>query len=350
MRLPFSGFPSGGHFWRLNNRHSWLSPGWLPLGMLGLLAVGFSLKVGATVGAEDRRVPPWPPGNKALRVIIDTDAATEIDDQHALALALVSPDRFKIEGIVAAHFGDKGGPSAIERSYQEVLTVLEKAGRKGRIPVKKGSDPFTYSQVPPPSEGVDFIIERAMADDPDPLWLICLGPCTDIAAAWLKEPRIKDRVIAFWHGRTQWPTKAWNFNAYNDLKAVRVLFASNLPLVLFDTGTDLTCPMEESEQRIRPYGALGAYLHEIRFRSPAWQSPKKGIFDLGDIAALIDPSLVAFEVVKAPSVQWDMLYDHNATHGQMVRIFSIDRNRTFDLLEQRLAQAANGQPNSNSRP
>lgn len=295
----------------------------------------------ANTTAEDRVVPPWPPGEKPLRVIIDTDAATEVDDQHALALALVSLDRFKIEGIVAAHFGDKGGPQGVERSYQEVLTVLEKAGLKGRIPVKKGSDPFTYSQVPPPSEGVDFIIERAMANESEPLWVISLGPCTDIAAAWLKEPRIKDRVIAFWHGRTQWPTKAWNYNAYNDLKAVRILFSSQLPLVLFDTGTDLTCAMQESEKRIRPHGPLGAYLHEIRLRSPAWQVPNKGLFDLGDIAALVDPSLVQFEVVDAPSVQWDMLYDHKNTHGRMVRISSIDRDRTFDLLEHRLATAAN---------
>jgi purine nucleosidase len=339
MRFPFSQFLFTRRLSGDTTRHR----GWLPMGLAILLTMAVVGKTETRVMAEERVVPPWPPAAKTLRVIIDTDAATEVDDQHALALALVSLDRFKIEGIVAAHFGDKGGPQAIERSYQEVLTVLEKAGLKGQIPVKRGSDPFTYSQVPPPSEGVDFIIERAMADDPDPLWVISLGPCTDIAAAWLKEPRIKDRVIAFWHGRTQWPTKAWNFNAYNDLKAVRILFASDLPLVLFDTGTDLTCPMQESERRIRPHGALGAYLHEIRFRSPAWQAPNKGLFDLGDIAALVDPSLVAFEIVNAPSVQWDMLYDHKNTHGRMVRIFSIDRDRTFDLLERRLATAAQGQ-------
>lgn len=315
---------------------SWLDPG-MPC---RLQPSRPALDLRASESSNARVVPPWPPTETRLRVIIDTDAATEVDDQHALALALLSNDRFKIEGIVAAHFGDKGGPQGIERSYQEILTMLEKAGLKGQIPVKKGSHPFTYSQVPPPSEGVDFIIERAMADDPAPLWVISLGPCTDIAAAWLKEPRIKDRVIAFWHGRTEWPTKAWNFNAYNDLKAVRILFSSDLPFILFDTGTYLTCPMEESEKRIRPHGALGAYLHEIRFRSPAWQSPNKGLFDLGDIAALVDPSLVQFEVVNAPSVQWDMLYDHKNTHGRMVRIFSIDRDKTFELLEQRLARAA----------
>jgi hypothetical protein len=30
---------------------------------------------------------------------------------------------------------------------------------------KKGSEPMRYSQTPEPSEGVDFIIERAMAGE-----------------------------------------------------------------------------------------------------------------------------------------------------------------------------------------
>ncbi len=290
--------------------------------------------------AHRRAVPLWPPPEGKLRVIIDSDAACEVDDQHAIALALLSPERLAIEGFVGAHFGDSGGPDGIEKSVAEIHTVLAKAGMAGKYPVKRGSHPFRYSAVPEPSEGVDFIIEHAM--DPtrqEPLWVVSLGACTDLAAAWLKEPRIKDRVIAFWHGRTQWPTKCWNFNAYNDLKAVRILFQSELPLVLFDTGTDLTCPMEEAKARIMPYGDLGRYLHDIRLRSAGYQSPKKGLYDLGDVAALVDPSLIKYETVSAPSVNWDMLYDHKKTHGQMIRIFSIDRDRTFDLLHRKLKAA-----------
>jgi len=295
----------------------------------------------AGVSGAERAVPPFPPPEGRLRIIIDTDAACEVDDQYALALALLSPERFEIEGIVAAHFGDAGGPEGLDRSVAEIHAVLAKAGLSGRYPVKRGSHPFRYSSVPEPSEGVDFIIERAL--DPaktEPLWVVSLGACTNLAAAWLKEPRIKDRVIAFWHGRTRWPEKCWNFNAYNDLKAVRILFQSKLPLILFDTGTDLVCTMDEARERVQPHGDLGRYLYDIRLRSPAWQSPKKGLFDLGDVAALVDPALCKFEIVNVPSVNWDMLYDHRNTHGQMVRIYAIDRDGTFDLLYQRLKAAA----------
>ena len=36
----------------------------------------------------------------------------------------------------------------------------------------------------------------------DPLWLIMLGPATDAAIALKKDPKITDRIIIFWHGRT----------------------------------------------------------------------------------------------------------------------------------------------------
>jgi len=38
------------------------------------------------------------------RVIIDTDTANEIDDQYALAWALLSPERLKLEGVTAVPF------------------------------------------------------------------------------------------------------------------------------------------------------------------------------------------------------------------------------------------------------
>lgn len=290
--------------------------------------------------SSDRRVPEIPAPGEKLRVIIDTDAACEIDDLYAIALAVLYRDRFEIEGFVAAHFGDAGGPEGIDKSLRAIETVLEMAGLKGEFPVKRGSAPFQYSAVPVESEGVDFIIQRAMATDKDdPLWVISLGACTNIASAYLKEPKIVDRVVVFWHGRTRWPDKAWNFNVYNDLKAARILFRSQLPLVLFDTGTYLRCPMDKSERTIRPYGRLGQFLHDFRLKNEWYQSPTKGFFDLGDVAALVDPSLVYWEVVDAPSVNWDMMYDHRKTNGKMVRIYQIDSDRTFALLHKRLADA-----------
>jgi inosine-uridine nucleoside N-ribohydrolase len=289
---------------------------------------------------RSRRVPVIPPAGQRLRVIIDSDAKNEIDDQYAIALAILSPERFAIEGLVGANFdNERGGPGGIEASAREIELVLEKAGLAGKWPVKRGSHPLQYRAVPTPSEGVDFIIERALAGTPeDPLWVIGLGAATDMASALLQEPRIVDRVVAFWHLRTRWPEKCYNFNVFGDPRAARLLFHSPLPFVLFDTGTYLTCPMEESERRLRPYGALGAYLHDYRHTAPSFASPRKGFFDLGDVAALLDPTLVCWEETECPEVGGDLTYQFKGTLGRILRCYHGDRDRTFALLYKKIEE------------
>jgi len=300
-----------------------------------LLALACLLAVPLLWGADIRRpAAPWPPPSGPLRVIIDTDAGTEVDDQYALALALGSLKRLHIEGLVAAHFGESGGEAGIGKSVAEIERVLEKAGMAGRIPVKRGADPFQYRDRIPASEGVDFIIEQARKATPEqPLWLVLLGPATDAAAALLKAPDIASRLIVFWHGRTQWPLRCWNFNAYNDTRAARLLFELPCRFVLFDTGTYLRIPVEETARRFAPLGPLGAYLHEFRTRTAWYASPAKGFFDLGDIAALVDPGCVRWERVEAPGVDHDLRYDFSKKYGEILRIYHVETDTAFKLLE-----------------
>ncbi len=294
-----------------------------------------------------RRVPAIPPKDQKIRVIIDADAHNEIDDVWAIALALLSPERLQIEGFVAANYDNENegaGPRSIETSAQTIHTLLQKAGLAGKIPVKLGSAPMRYQFEPSESEGVDFIVERALASTPeDPLWIVGLGAATNIASAYLKEPRIADRVVIFWHGRTQWPDKAANFNVHGDVRAARRLFQSDLSFVLFDTGSDLFCPMAESAPWAKT-GELGRFLHEFRFKSGWYQSPTKGFYDLGDIAALVDPSLGSWEVVDAPEFGWDLAYQFKNTRGRILRCADIDRDGTFALLTRKLNEAATAMP------
>ena len=289
--------------------------------------------------AAKRVVPVIPPKEERIRGVFDTDAKNEIDDIWALALAVLSPERFQIEGFVAANFDNRrpeAGPDSIEASAREIETILAKAGLVGKYPIKRGSPPMRYKYEPSESEGVDFIIAKAMASTPqDPLWIVGLGAATDIASAYLKEPRIAKRVRVFWHFRTRWPDKCWNFNVIGDVRAARIVFHSDLPFVLFDTGTHLSCPMEFS-QKFVSCGALGKYLHEYRLGSSYYQRPDKGFFDLGDIAALVDPDLASWEVVHCPEVDWDLAYKHRKTKGKILRCYDIDRDKTMQLLHARL--------------
>lgn len=292
--------------------------------------------------AVDRPRAPWPPPEGQIRVIIDADAANEIDDQYAIVQALGFPERLKVEGIVAAHYGDFGGPHGVDASFEEIERVLSLAGLSGKVPVLRGAPPFAFIAEPPDAEGVQFIIEQGMKATPeDPLWLVMLGPATNGVAALMREPRIADRTVIFWHGRTQWPVRCWNYNVFNDIKAARWLIESpRARLVLFDTGTYLTISLDETERRFSRRGKIGAYLHDIRAKNPAYLRPSKSMWDLGDTTALLDPGAVEFERVIAPAVRFDLSYDFRSKHGEIVRIHYVNRERAFDLLETALQRLA----------
>lgn len=312
----------------------------LPL-FLVLTMLASSLSAQQSFAKPDQRQPaPWPPPAGELRVIIDSDAANEVDDQWAIALALGFPERLKIEGFVAAHFGQRGGGKGIAKSRASLEATLTAAGLAEKFTLKNGSDPIVYRDRVPESEGVDFIIEKARAATPEkPLWLVLLGPATDGAAALLKAPDIADKVIVFWHGRSEWPEKCANFNAINDPLATQLLFELPCRFVLFDTGANLTMPMDESERRVGSVGVLGKFLHDIRKPSAYASRADKGMFDLGDIAALIDPAgSCKWETAQAPSVRFDYRYDFKQTNGPLLRITTIDRDASFALLDQALAR------------
>ncbi len=294
---------------------------------------------------EKKIVPEIPDKDKRIRVIFVSDATNEIDDIWAVSLAVLFPDRFNILGFVGSNYDHTHvniGPKGIEKSVEGIHTILEKAGLKGKYPVYKGSHPMQYEFEPSPSEGVDFIIEQAMASTAeDPLWVVGLGSPTDLASAYLKEPTIQDRVVMFWHARTEetWPYKAANYNVKGDIHASRMMFHAPFPLVIFDTGSHLYAgPLEESEKHIKPYGDLGEFLYNYRLKSSWYKSPTKGYYDVGDIAVLIDPDLGKWEVIDCPTVNFYMDYNFYKTNGKALRCYQIDRDKTFEMFYDRLKE------------
>jgi hypothetical protein len=61
--------------------------------------------------------------------------------------------------------------------------------------------------------------------------------------------------------------------------------------------------------------------------------PTKGLFDMGDIAALVDPTCVRWEKVKAPAVNY----------GEIVRRYHIENEPAFQLLGEALRQIENSE-------
>jgi hypothetical protein len=69
-------------------------------------------------------------------------------------------------------------------------------------------------------------------------------------------------------------------------------------------------------------------------------SPKKGFFDMGDIAALVVPEIASWKETECPELGWGrdgfLDYRFKGTLGSIIRCYDIDRDKAFALLYDKL--------------
>ncbi len=96
--------------------------------------------------SEGRRIEMLkPPAGRPVRMVFDTDTYNEIDDQFALVYALISPE-LDVKAVYAAPFKNsrsKGPKDGMEKSYEEILRILDKLDRSAEGFAFKGSTPAT---------------------------------------------------------------------------------------------------------------------------------------------------------------------------------------------------------------
>ncbi len=256
-----------------------------------------------------------PTKENPLRVILNTDADNEIDDQMAIVHALLSPE-LKIEGIVAAHYGQERNEDSMERSYQEIIHLLNLLGMRDKIPVYRGAEKALIDHsTPKKSEGAEFIIDRAMVNTDEKVHVAYLGPLTDMASAYLMEPKIVDNTVTLWIGGGWWPTGGPEFNAGNDWISVDVMFQSEMPLIQFSRATYrmMRVGVTEMEKYVMGKGAIGDYLvaifKEWRINNPY---PRKWRVygDSPAIGTMINPNWGFYRDVAAPRFNKDLSYTH----------------------------------------
>lgn len=242
--------------------------------------------------ARRNMLPYSVPNEKRVRVIIDSDAANEVDDQYAIVHALLTP-QFIIKGIVAAHFRDRV-PHSMKKSYAEINRLLELSGFKGVVPAFRGAaKPLATETNAVPSAGADLIVREAMSDDPHPLYVLCFGPLTDVASAYLQHPEIAGRFTVVWSGGAAYPGGGWEYNLSSDPKAANVVFQSPIPLwqVPANVYSEVRVGTAELMLKVKPCGKIGDYLFEnmMRFNeakkdSKGW--PRGEDWTLGDSPAI----------------------------------------------------------------
>ena len=258
------------------------------------------------------------PFEKQVRVITNTDAKNEADDQFAIVQTLLSPKLDNV-GFIAAHYGSKHA-DAMERSYRELETIFDKMGFDKEGMLYRGAPhAIPNTKTPIDSEGAQLIIREAMKDDPRPLYITFLGPLTDMACALLLEPKIASRCTVIWIGGGPYPHGGIEFNQDNDIDAVNVVFRSKVPVwqVPKNVYELMAVSLAELEYRVRPCGEIGEYLCDQLDQHAFEDGPRQSDFRSGETWVLGDNPTVGlllyehrfeYDWVNAPLVTHDSTY------------------------------------------
>lgn len=172
-----------------------------------------------------------------FRMVLDTDAYNEVDDQFALVYALLSPEAVKIEAIHAAPFHNEksNGPGdGMERSYDEIMRLMKLINRETEGIVFKGANRYMGSkETPVQCDAVDNLIKLAEdSTSENPLYVVAIGAPTNVSSALIIDPSLKEKIVVVWLGGTvkDWPG-CGEFNQQQDTAATQVLFDSGVHLV-----------------------------------------------------------------------------------------------------------------------
>jgi purine nucleosidase len=244
------------------------------------------------------------------KIVIDSDAANEIDDQYAITYAILSGS-FGIRGFTAAHFGKDG---SMEQSHKEILHVLNVLGKRDSYPVLRGAGKELMDHTTPrDSDGAQFIIREALESE-DHLHVICMGPLTNLASAYLMEPAIHEKIKCLWLAGRSWPEGGLFFNNRNDIIAAQVIFSSRMKLTLIPAvGTASSLKIYRKDRpHIKKKGAIGDYLWKLFMRK--FGLPKS-IYDVAAIAALKIPHSCTWVAAPRPELRNDGTYNHARTQG-----------------------------------
>lgn len=283
-----------------------------------------------------------------ISMVLDTDTYNEIDDQFAILYALQSDDRIDLQAIYAALFQNARAAThaeGMEKSYQEILKIMKMVGKESEGFAFRGcTDPLRDAHTPQPGDAVEDLIRRARTQPiDDPLFVVGIGACTNIASALLKAPDIKEKIVAVWLvGNTyDWPDPG-EFNLSGDKIAAAVLFDSGVPLIQVPasgvTGF-LISSVPELEACIGGKNAVCDYLVEnVRQYQAEHFAWGKAIWDVGTVGLLVNPAWAAFKTVPAPIFTERGLYAFYPERPLIRCVTTLDRDAIFRDMFQKLAQ------------
>ena len=286
-----------------------------------------------------------------LRVVLDTDTYNEVDDQFAVVHALLSPERISLEALYAGPFHNsrsEGPRDGMERSYDEIIRLLERLGVSETDRVFKGSGRYLPSASEHVvSDAAAHMIELSRSGE-GPLYVAAIGAITNVASAILLDPGIAERIVVVWLGGqpTHWPT-AKEFNLRQDVPAAQVVLDSGVPFVHIPCATvasHLLTTISELAEYVKPQGDIGRYLFDIcqsyQKNQYAWS---KEIWDIAVTGWLIDANWVPSTIVPSPILTDQVTWSVDASRHPIRIAHGVRRNAIFGDLFKKMERFAKGE-------
>jgi purine nucleosidase len=292
-------------------------------------------------GYPSRTARFTPPRGARHRVISDNDYSGDPDGLFQLVHALLSPS-LDVRGVIGSHLapGD-----VFDASEAQAANAVRLVGRDD-VPVHEGAPgSLRDSRTPHRSAGAEAIVAEAMRDDTDlPLFVTLGGGLTELASAYLIEPRIADRLTAVWIGGPEYeelgphPERLGagpgpEYNLAIDVTAAQVVF-NDSPIVLWQVPRNAyrQALVSMSELAARLSGAVGAHLYDALARVHAREERNLGeTYILGDsplvlltaLQSQFEPatSSSAYTVLPAPWIDDDGGYRPRA-EGRPLRVYT----------------------------
>jgi inosine-uridine nucleoside N-ribohydrolase len=259
-----------------------------------------------------------------IKVILDSDANNELDDQHAIAYMLFNGQIFDVEGITVNRTYNGGD---IDEQFAEADRIVKLCNLSSEIKIYKGAS-GSYDEIKnhvqevefDGSEAVNFIVQRAKESDERKLTLLPIGKLTNIALALKKDPSIADNVRIVWLG-TNYPDPG-EYNFENDTTAVKPILESNVEFEMVmvrygkPSGTDaVAASLKDFQQKMPGKGphisdpVIGRHGGEFTnfgdysvnlFEEFPGHPDSRPLFDMAAVAIVKNPAWANRVVLAAP--------------------------------------------------
>lgn len=285
---------------------------------------------------------------KKKSVILDTDTYNEVDDQYALAYAMLSPDKVDLLAITVAPFKNSRANTpgeGMEKSYKEAFHIRGLVDEKSQIPIYRGSTAYLPDkQTPVVSEAAEAIV-RLARESKEPVYVVAIGAITNVASALLMAPDIAEKIVVVWLGGT---ALHWHhnheFNLFQDVPAAQVVFENAKNFVQIPCAgvcTEFATSIPELQYHLGGKNTLCDYLleltagyHKVHENSAVWS---KVIWDVTAVAAIVAPETLSMVQMPRPIVTDSENYAFDNGRSHYVYVRRIYRDKLYADLFQKLA-------------